>query len=175
MRFNLSQIAVSTLFVFAAQLSYAASASPSSIPSTPPKESCLQDGINQGVVTWMSFKDYQDMSTSRVKLCEITNGTNQGTVGYDTLLSTRSSIAATYLLKGFDTKALFANIHSVGNPSYDICKELGGVGASPCIFRDGSMASAWTMMYVSDNPTFLGIRKNIRSKPLPVKLPYLLP
>ncbi len=188
MRFSFSRIAVGATLIFTAQLSHAGNAN-SLTPPAAPAAFCIQDGINQGVVKWLTPEyniGYSQLGSTVLKICSVTNGTNNGGVGYDTLLSQNPSIAATYLLKGFDIDAMHI-IFNGGNPAVQYCQKLGGItgygwveksGGNQidlCIFPDGSVANAWTLAYVSKSPDFLGIRKNIRSKPLPMNLPYLLP
>lgn len=154
---------------------------------------CVRDGINKGFVQIMYPEydvGYLVLGNPRV-MCSITNGTNQGLVDLQVLRSTAPSIAATYLLRGINASEIPTDI-AKGNPAIQICTALGGTEYLPgvssgwvtrlggdqndlCVFADGSAASAWTILYVSSSPTFLGIRKNIRSKPVLTNLPYLLP
>ncbi len=107
------------------------------------------------------------------------------TIGLDAFASTQPNIAATYLLvaEGIDPtqESLFPN------PSHRVCARLGGatIGfvadggfanqlgqADVCVFGDGSMVSAWTLIYMSNHREgYDEIRHKIRSLPLDIPLP----
>jgi hypothetical protein len=118
--------------------------------------------------------------------CVLEDADSIAMVDLQTLGSQHPSIAATYLLKGVDVKAL---PQSTGqNPGTAYCKALEGSSITRytsggfvnakgedeiCVFGDGSMASIWAIVYVSSDPNYLGIREAIQSPPLPFGLPYL--
>jgi hypothetical protein len=96
------------------------------------------------------------------------------------------SIAATYLLKGINFKN-FPQVTS-NNPAHDTCKFIGGSVISTyafggfeneqgedsvCVFGDGSKLSTWALIYISQNPLYLGIRSSLGAKPLDIDAPYL--
>jgi len=152
-------------------------------------QSCSSNGNNKGFITklYPQFDlGYFVLGNPR-SVCIMSNSINLGLVDLDVLDSNSPSIAATYLLRGADVKKISTD-PSKGNPAAQICVALGGIesirglswvtklgGAQwdLCIFSDGSAASAWTISYVSLDPTFLGIRNQIKSKPVIANLPYL--
>jgi hypothetical protein len=42
-----------------------------------------------------------------------------------------------------------------------------------CVFGDGSKISIWSLVYASDDPEYLSMRKAVRSEPLQINLPYM--
>lgn len=42
-----------------------------------------------------------------------------------------------------------------------------------CVFGDASKISIWVLVYVSDDPDYLSMRKAVKSTPLALDLPYM--
>ena len=104
-------------------------------------------------------------------------------VGLSTYASAASNIAATYmktLPTIEDDSPLWRGTSS--NPSHNVCKNLGGSmvvfaqngnftgtdGQSDiCMFGDGSMVSAWSLIYMANHRTgYDAIKNSVRSEPL---------
>lgn len=114
-------------------------------------------------------------------------------IGLRTFASTKPSIAATYIkrLHPFaENSELWSNPGNSGsysNPSLHVCANLGGtsvaivtsggffneLGESDiCVFGDGSMVSAWSLIYMAnDRQGYSDIKNKVRSEPL--ELPFL--
>jgi len=124
--------------------------------------------------------------------CTFTSRDHFGMIDLQTLTSKKPSIAATYLLKGVDVAALGKLIpeHFEGNPGTVYCEGLAGSSISRytsggftspggqdevCVFGDGSKISIWVLIYVSDDPSYLSMRKAVKSQPLNLALPYIKP
>lgn len=125
------------------------------------------------------------------KFCTFTSTENNtGMVDLQTLTSKRPSIAATYILNGLDMAELMKVVPEgySGNPATLFCQALAGSSITRytnggfatklgqdevCVFGDGSKVSMWSLVYLSDDPDYLSIRKAIRSEPLQVDLPYM--
>lgn len=107
-------------------------------------------------------------------------------IGLETFSSEKPSIAATYIKTleelGDDSPLWRGNST---NPSYNVCKNLNGtmIGftlhgsftnslgeADICVFGDGSMVSAWSLIYMANHRDGYDlIREQIRSAPLALK------
>jgi hypothetical protein len=124
------------------------------------------------------------------KFCIFTSTENTGMVDLQTLTSKRPSIAATYIVNGLDMAELMKVVPEgySGNPATLFCQALAGSSITRytdggfatklgqdevCVFGDGSKVSMWSLVYLSDDPDYLSIRKAVRSEPLQVDLPYM--
>ena len=104
-------------------------------------------------------------------------------IGLETFASDKPSIAATYIktLKEIDsTSSLFDGLAT--NPSYNVCKNLNGtmvgfvvngsftnaLGASDvCVFGDGSMVSAWSLIYMANHRSgYEAIKQQVKAAPM---------
>lgn len=156
---------------------------------------CRQARDRQAGVRTSVLNSYAAIQTSagtvsglKNSFCVFTNGSNLGMVDLQTLASRRPSFAATYILKGLNLKEMPKA--PPGNPGTFYCQQLQGTSISRlanggfvsdrqggqdevCVFGDGSMVSIWVLIYLSQDPNYLSIRKAIRSQPLALSLPYL--
>jgi hypothetical protein len=125
------------------------------------------------------------------KFCKFQNAENNlGLIDLQTLSSKKPSIAATYLLSGLDMVELEKVIPEKfeGNPGTLFCQALAGSSITRytsggfatkegqdevCVFGDGSKISIWVLVYTSDDPDYLSMRKAVRSQPLAINLPYM--
>lgn len=124
------------------------------------------------------------------KFCTFTSVDHTGMIDLQTLTSTHPSIAATYLLNGLDMVELQKVIPEKfeGNPGTLFCQALAGSSITRytsggfatklgqdevCVFGDGSKISIWSLVYASDDPDYLSMRKAVRSEPLQINLPYM--
>ncbi|MCR9192907.1 MAG: DUF333 domain-containing protein [Gammaproteobacteria bacterium] len=110
-------------------------------------------------------------------------------IGLSTFSSEHPSIAATYMKKlsplGEDSKLMEKG---PGNPSYSVCKNLGGTAigfgftgnfkpkdggdSDICVFGDGSMVSAWSLIYMANHRDgYDEVKDSVRSEPLNVTVP----
>jgi hypothetical protein len=104
-------------------------------------------------------------------------------IGLETFASDRPSIAATYiktLAEITPDSPLFTGTYS--NPSHNVCKNLGGAmvgflmsggftdvkGESDiCVFGDGSMVSAWSLIYMANHRNgYDEVKEQVKSEPL---------
>lgn len=121
------------------------------------------------------------------KFCVFQSSTNIGMIDLQTLGSKQPSIAATYVSKGLDLAAL-PHPGESDNPGTFYCKALEGSSISRytiggfltpdgiseiCVFGDGSKVGIWELIYVSENPDYLSMRKAVKSKALDIALPYI--
>lgn len=110
-------------------------------------------------------------------------------VGLETFSSKKSNIAATYITQLKPLKKyspLWDGKYS--NPSLNVCKNLGGaeiafnavsggftnnLGQSDiCVFGDGSMVSAWSLIYMANGRDgYNKVKESIRSEPLNINMP----
>jgi putative hemolysin len=120
------------------------------------------------------------------EFCFIEKDNRSMMIGLKTLGSKRPSIAATYLLRGLDLESLPKS--NSPNPATDVCHNIGGsviayytsggmtnkYGQSGvCVFGDGSQVSTWSIIYITLDESYMGLRKSIQSKPLALDLPYI--
>ncbi len=109
-------------------------------------------------------------------------------IGLETFASKQPSIAAT-LIKRLgdiaDDAALWKG--NATNPSYNVCKNLGGAAigfvtsgsfvdtqgqSDICVFGDGSMVSAWSLIYMANHRTgYDEIKEKVRAEPLNIAIP----
>ncbi len=117
------------------------------------------------------------------QFCLIENDRNNiGLIDLQTLVSDKPSLAATYVLRGIAMDEI-----PEMNRISDFCQFLKGTSISLytnggydtiygideiCVFGDGSKISSWVLIYISESSTYLGLRERIKSKPLPIYLPY---
>lgn len=99
-------------------------------------------------------------------------------IGLASFASEEPNIAASYLKKLPEIKTdspLFKG--GRGNPSYNVCKNLGGSAMSftsseggesdICLFRDGSMVSTWSLIYTANHRHgYDEVKEQVRSEPL---------
>ncbi|MGJ3502215.1 hypothetical protein PsalN5692_03845 (plasmid) [Piscirickettsia salmonis] len=125
------------------------------------------------------------------RFCEFNIDGNLAVIGLKTLSSTEPNIAATYTKK---LPAIGDIKHGkYANPSLTVCKRLHGSeitfavidggfadnnGQSDiCVFGDGSMISAWTLMYSSRSQYpkygYSKIKDSINSTPMAIDMPKL--
>jgi putative hemolysin len=148
---------------------------------------------NGGEVESMSV-EYQDLNGARVEgftkdFCSFNIDNGLIAVGLETFSSEKSNIAAT-LIKKLDPleedSVLWQG--SYNNPSLNVCKNLGGSevvfnvssggfadekGESDiCVFGDGSMVSAWSLIYMANGRTGYDQVKNaVKSEPINMNIP----
>lgn len=159
---------------------------------------CVRAKDKEAGVTTSIFNSFVEIDTPAGFVEGLTNWfcvfknqvSNMGMIDLATLGSDRSSIAATYLLKGLDLDSM-GDPPSVGNPGTWVCEQLLGTSitrytnggfTSPagedevCVFGDASKISIWVLIYVSmdePGPDYLSIRKAVKSQPLEIDLPFL--
>ncbi len=124
------------------------------------------------------------------KFCTFKTSDHFGMIDLQTLTSKNPSIAATYLLQGLDMVELEKVIpeNFEGNPGTLYCQALAGSSITRyssggfatkegqdevCVFGDASKISIWVLVYVSDDPDYLSMRKAVKSTPLALDLPYM--
>ena len=124
------------------------------------------------------------------KFCKFETTNRLGLIDLQTLTSKKPSIAATYLLNGLDMVELEKVIpdNFEGNPGTLFCQALAGSSITRytsggfatkegqdevCVFGDGSKISIWVLVYTSDDPDYLSMRKAVKSPPLAINLPYM--
>jgi hypothetical protein len=109
-------------------------------------------------------------------------------IGLETFSSDKPNIAATYmkqLTEITEDSPLFKG-HSQ-NPGNNVCLNLGGttlgslanggftnaLGQSDiCVFADGSMVSAWSLIYMANHRAgFDAIKNSVHAAPLPINMP----
>lgn len=142
--------------------------------------------VNSGVQMDTSTGWVEGLSN---KFCVFTSSDHIGMIDLHTLTSNKPSIAATYLLRGLDMSNLQKVIPAgyQGNPATLFCQALAGSSVTRytsggfstkqgqdevCVFGDGSQMSTWSLVYASDDPGYLSMRKAVRSQPLSITLPY---
>lgn len=148
---------------------------------------------NGGVAKSMTV-EYQDMGGAHVEgfskeFCnfEIDNGLIA--IGLETFSSKEPNIAASLvkLLEPLEENSPLWE-GSYTNPSLNVCKNLGGSevvyivssggfadekGESDvCVFGDGSMISAWSLIYIANGRTgYDKVKKAVNSKPININIP----
>ncbi|MDP3562151.1 MAG: hypothetical protein Q8R83_08250 [Legionellaceae bacterium] len=109
-------------------------------------------------------------------------------IGLESFAANTPSIAATYMKKLpeiADDSGLFKGVYS--NPSFNVCKNLGGAmvgfvlggdftdshGQSDiCVFGDGSMVSAWSLIYMANHRQgYDEIKNKVKAIPLDINMP----
>lgn len=147
---------------------------------------CTQTG---GIVERLTVKfsaPQGEISGNSRKFCTfyIDNGIVQ--IGLETFASDTPSIAATYiktLPEITEDSQLFQGLYT--NPSHNFCKNLGGTMASfvipgsfsnnlgqadICVFGDGSMVSAWSLIYMANHRDgYDAIKNQVKAKSLDIK------
>ena len=153
---------------------------------------CIKHG---GTVTTMHV-EYGSIVGISHKFCNfIINktaiGSNEVSVGLKAYASKKPSIAAS-MIKTLPAVGSHLKLidGTTPNAALNLCKNLGGSEISystrfgggfvdkqgnmsdMCVFGDGSMVSAWSLIYMSNNYTgFDKIKKSVRSKPLALDIP----
>lgn len=122
-------------------------------------------------------------------------------IGLSAFASEQPNIAASYMtslpeIKGNSdlmhdqTKRQIKTGYGLANPSYAVCKNLGGTSinfkfqgnfrpqqggdADICVFGDGSMVSAWSLIYMANHRAgYDEVKGYVKSLPLPLPLPIL--
>lgn len=133
------------------------------------------------------------------KFCTFERDNGHIVIGLSAFASEHANIAATYmkslneikmgsdLMQNKDKSATKEKSMGLGlaNPSYEVCKNLGGTAInykfhgnfSPkeggdsdiCVFGDGSMVSAWSLIYMANHRSgYDEIKNNVKSEPLPL-------
>ena len=141
-----------------------------------------------GVVQSMAVEDMTATGTIKglsKKFCKFHIDSGIVDIGLETYTTTTPNIAASYIktLTAIDPKFLRG---PYANPSHNVCKNLKGTmpsfviegsfsdaeGQSDiCVFGDGSMVSAWSLIYIVENREGYDLIKNtIRSAPLPINI-----
>lgn len=109
-------------------------------------------------------------------------------IGLETFSSSQPNIAATMIKKLEEIKKDSALLKGpFANPSMNVCKNLSGSSISfitsggfanhlgqndICVFGDGSMVSAWSLIYMANHREGYDVVKNqVRSEPLNINLP----
>ena len=107
-------------------------------------------------------------------------------IGLETFASSHPNIAATYmkiLPELGDNSSLFQG--GAHNPSYNVCQNLGGTAmnykqngtfrsdgggdSDICVFGDGSMVSAWSLIYMANHRHgYDEVKNSARALPLPL-------
>jgi len=144
---------------------------------------CIDNG---GKVETMVAKYGNDIDGFEKKFCTFTKGNGFIAVGLDTYASKKPNIAATYIQNlgpiG-ESSPLWEGNYT--NPSMNVCTNLGGstitysvvsggftnnLGASDiCTFGDGSMVSAWSLIYMeNDRQDYDQVKSTVRSEPIEI-------
>lgn len=144
---------------------------------------CLQFGGTVEAIPMVYHMQGGLINGEAQDFCEFNIDNGSAAVGLKTFASKKPSIAATYIkiMPTIDEKSKLL-IGPYSNPSWNLCKNLGGVlagyvvlgaytnalGESDiCVFGDGSMVSGWTLIYIANQRTgFDKIRSGIRSNTL---------
>ncbi len=158
---------------------------------------CRRAKDKQAGVRTQVFNSYAKIDTSTGfvhgldnKFCLFNNGENYGAVDLQTLGSRNPSIAATYIIKGLDLVALGLPPKDTPNPGTWYCGKLKGTSitqvanggftttkegdvAEICVFGDGSKVGIWELIYISQDSSYLSIRKAVKSEPLALSLPFM--
>ena len=123
------------------------------------------------------------------KFCLFEKDNGYIAIGLQTFSSIKSNLAATFMKKLpqlENTSPLWKGEYA--NPSLNVCKNIGGSSISfhvisggftnrygqndICVFGDGSMVSAWSLIYMAGNrPGYDEVKNNARSLPLDIKMP----
>ncbi|CAH0536109.1 DUF333 domain-containing protein [Vibrio marisflavi] len=139
---------------------------------------------HDGKVESMVAKFGSDLNGFEKEFCTFEKGDGFIAVGLDTYASEKPSIAATYIQRLNpipDGSSLREGPET--NPSMNVCTNLGGssitfnvvsggftnnLGASDiCTFGDGSMVSAWSLMYMADGrQDYDQVKDTVRSEPI---------
>ncbi len=121
--------------------------------------------------------------------CVFKKDNGQLTIGLQAFASLKPSIAATYMktLPEIDENSpLFQG--TAQNPAYNVCQHLGGTAigfavsggfqetngnaSDVCTFGDGSMVSAWTLIYMANHREgYDEVKANVRAEPLLFPVP----
>jgi hypothetical protein len=122
------------------------------------------------------------------RFCVFSKGSNVAFVDPMTISSRSPSIAATYLSTGLDLGAL-SLVPGVRTSGDVLCSALGassifldiaGTFSGPrgpksiCVFADGSKIGPDELVKTTEYPSYLGLRRAVRSAPMKAELPYLL-
>lgn len=113
-------------------------------------------------------------------------------IGLSAFAAEQPNIAATYmknLPEITEKSTLMAG--GAGNPSYNVCKNLGGTAigfkfpgtfkpkdggdSDVCVFGDGSMVSAWSLIYMANHRAgYDEIKGYVKSEPLAIPMGAIL-
>lgn len=144
---------------------------------------CIDHG---GKVETMVAKYGNDVNGFEKQFCTFAKDNGFIAVGLDAYASEKPNMAATYIQKlGAidDSSALWDGNYT--NPSMNVCHNLGGssitynvvsggftnnLGASDiCTFGDGSMVSAWSLIYMENGRTdYDQVKSTVRSEPIDI-------
>lgn len=123
------------------------------------------------------------------KFCTFDKDNGSIVVGLKTFASERPNLGATLIQKLPKIEAsspLWKGNYA--NPSLNVCKNMGGSSISffvmsggftsslgqndVCVFGDGSMVSAWTLVYFANGRTgYDDVKREVRSEPLSISMP----
>jgi len=144
---------------------------------------CVQSG---GTVEIMpaEFTTANGLTIGHSKsFCTFTADNGFIVIGLETFASDKPSIAATYIktLAEIDSTSSLLDGKAT-NPSYNVCKNLNGTmigfvvngsftnasGASDiCVFGDGSMVSAWSLIYMANHRSgYEEIKQQVQAEPI---------
>ena len=123
------------------------------------------------------------------KFCTFERNNGYLAVGLETFSSIKANLAATFMKK---LPELASNSPlwkgEYANPGLNVCKNIGGSSISfhvmsggftnnkgqndICVFGDGSMVSAWTLIYMAAHRTgYDEVKNNAHSEPLDIVMP----
>lgn len=120
--------------------------------------------------------------------CSFTINEGLIAIGLETFSATEPSIAATFI-KSMDEIKGDSNLWhgEYPNPSHNVCKNLGGsaisfvangsftspLGESDiCVFGDGSMVSAWSLIYMANHREgYETVKNRVKAEPFDIDLP----
>ncbi|PJD93057.1 MAG: hypothetical protein CK424_03390 [Legionella sp.] len=148
--------------------------------------SALEDYCNAkgGKVTLMKPAHAAETNVS-TKFCTFYRDNGYIVIGLSAFASPNPSIAATYMKRLSELKEDSPLMQpGPGNPSYTVCQHLGGIATSYhvsaslngesdiCVFGDGSMVSAWSLIYMANHRKgYDEVKANVRSQPLDMPVP----
>ncbi|HVT62245.1 MAG TPA: hypothetical protein VHD33_02005 [Legionellaceae bacterium] len=123
------------------------------------------------------------------KFCTFERDNGHITIGLSAFSSSEPNIAATYMKKLSEINENSTLMEKgPGNPSYSVCKNLGGTAitykfvghfrpaeggdSDICVFGDGSMVSAWSLIYMANHRKgYDEVKESVKSQPLPMNVP----
>jgi len=146
---------------------------------------CLQAGGQVEKMPAIFDTDMGEVKGNSKTFCTFAVDDGFLAIGLETFASSKPSIAATYgkmLNEVGEASLLWQGDYS--NPSHNVCKNIGGstIGfvldggfsnsfgeTDICVFGDGSMISAWTLIYMANHRSgYDAIKNKIKALPLPV-------
>ncbi len=149
---------------------------------------CSQAGgrVEEMAVTFSTSSG--DVTGPSRSFCMFTPDNGLIAIGLESFSSMTPSIAATYMkmLPEIDGDSPLFKGHAQ-NPSYNVCKNLGGAlvgfvvnggfsdanGSSDiCVFGDGSMVSSWSLIYMANHRAgYDEVKNHVNAEPLNIRFP----